>query len=95
MEQLHSRLVVHLEPDDGGVVCVAADDSPHDAFCVVQEGGVREVGLLPGTPGDRLVGRPVGGDLGMTLLQPRWHRIGGCAEYDSDAASVRAVEDGL
>ena len=95
VKQLEPRLVVDLVADDRGMVDVASDDGPHDAFGVGPELGMRVVDLLSPAPRTAYAGRVLGGDVRVLLLQPRRNRVRGGAEDHRDVVCLRGVEHGL
>ena len=95
VEDLVARLVVHLVPDDGGVLGVPGDDGADDPLGMEQERRVAVVDLLTRAPAHR---RPVPADdvdLRVQPRQPHRHRVGRRTEDHLDAPLVRAVQHGL
>ena len=71
VEELHARLVVHLEADHRGMVGVPGNDLAYDPLGVEPERRMGVVDLLPTAPRHWLPARRLTGDFGYSAGQPR------------------------
>src|SRR5689334_19440321 len=75
------------------MIFVMTDHLANHALGVFEEHRMRDVHVLPDAVRGFLSSKPGYQDLGMLMVEPRWDRIGRCAENHADARLVQAIDN--